>query len=181
MHMHPALQFPFDTQMILIKRRSIKKELLAAGGFIEKRIAILGGSTTHDIKEILELFLLDYGIKPAFYESEFGMYWQDAMFGNPQLDAFRPDIIFIHTSSRNITAFPAVRDSAEKIDALLEGQAGRFTAMWDRLFEKYNCAIIQNNFELPYFRLLGNMEASNIHGRINFISRLNEQFFYKRH
>ncbi|MGI5936175.1 MAG: HAD-IIIC family phosphatase [Oscillospiraceae bacterium] len=177
MHMHPALQFPFDTQMILIKRRSIKKELLAAGGFIEKRIAILGGSTTHDIKEILELFLLDYGIKPAFYESEFGMYWQDAMFGNPQLDAFRPDIIFIHTSSRNITAFPAVRDSAEKIDALLEGQAGRFTAMWDRLFEKYNCAIIQNNFELPYFRLLGNMEASNIHGRINFISRLNELFY----
>jgi len=176
--MHPALQYPFDPQIILRKRRSIKNELLEnGGGFIEKRIAILGGSTTHDIREILELFLLDYGIRPSFYESDYGMYWRDAVFGNPELDAFRPDVVFIHTSSRNITAFPAVSDSPEKIDALLESQAGRFTAMWDRLFEKYDCAIIQNNFELPYFRLLGNKEAVDIHGRINFITRLNERFY----
>jgi len=66
------------------KRRSIKKELLKTDKpFIEKRIAVLGGSTTHDIIDILELFLLNYGIRPTFYESEFNQYWQDAMFDNP--------------------------------------------------------------------------------------------------
>lgn len=42
--------------------------------------------------------------------------------------------------------------------------------------------IIQNNFEYPYFRLLGNQDASNIHGRTNFISRLNQKFYdYAQH
>lgn len=28
--------------------------------------------------------------------------------------------------------------------------------MWDRLNEIYDCPVIQNNFELPLFRTLGN-------------------------
>ena len=42
---------------------------------------------------------------------------------------------------------------------------------------KKNCPIIQNNFELPAYRLLGNRDASDIHGRINFITRLNCKFY----
>ena len=69
------LEYPFDPGYIMKKRRSIKKELLKTDKpFIEKRIAVLGGSTTHDIIDILELFLLNYGIRPTFYESEFNQY-----------------------------------------------------------------------------------------------------------
>ena len=51
------LEYPFDPGYIMKKRRSIKKELLKTDKpFIEKRIAVLGGSTTHDIIDILELF-----------------------------------------------------------------------------------------------------------------------------
>lgn len=54
------LEYPFDPGYIMKKRRSIKKELLKTDKpFIEKRIAVLGGSTTHDIIDILELFLLN--------------------------------------------------------------------------------------------------------------------------
>ena len=56
--MHLMLQYPFDPQTLLRKRRSIKKELLSKSILMEKRVAILGGSTTHDIKDMLELFLL---------------------------------------------------------------------------------------------------------------------------
>ena len=102
--MHPLLKYPFDAQTVLKKRRSIKKELLADGKpRLKKKIAMLGGSTTHDIKEITELFLLNYGIEAVFYESEFGQWWQDAMFLPDELKIFDPDIVFIHTSSRNIT------------------------------------------------------------------------------
>ena len=81
--MRKDLEYPFDPEYILKKSKHIKKELLADGtSRIRKRIAVLGGSTTHDVIRILELFLLNQGIEPVFYESEYGQYWQDAMFGN---------------------------------------------------------------------------------------------------
>lgn len=175
--MHPLLQYPFDNQTLLRKRKSLKKELLTVPGLMEKHIAILGGSTTHDIKDMLELFLLDQGIRPVFFESEYAQYWQDVMFGNPELDRLQPDIIFIHTSNRNITAFPELDSSAMKVDALLDQTLAHFTAMWDKLRENYHCPIIQNNFEYPFYRLLGNRDASDFHGKTNFITRLNLKFY----
>ncbi len=56
------LEYPFDAEWILKKKKSIRKQLLQQEGitFIDKRIAVLGGSTTNDIISILELFLLNY-------------------------------------------------------------------------------------------------------------------------
>ena len=92
---------------------------------MKKKIAVLGGSTTHDIIRILEVFLLDQGIAPEFYESEYGQYFQDAMFGNSALKDFAPDIIYIHTSSRNITAYPKPGDGKDAVDALLRSEERR--------------------------------------------------------
>ncbi|MBP5465481.1 MAG: hypothetical protein J6Y13_09960, partial [Treponema sp.] len=89
------LEYPFDSNYILTNKKKLRRRLLEEKGKrLRKRIAILGMSTTHDIKEILELFLLNYGIEPAFYESEYAQGWNDAMFDNPELVAFKPDIIF---------------------------------------------------------------------------------------
>ena len=171
------LSYPFDSAHLLKKRKSIKRELLAGGtAWLEKRIAVLGGSTTHDIIEMLDLFLLSHGIRAEFYESEYAQYWNDVMFGNHELAEFRPDIIFIHTSARNITAFPTVRDSAEAVDALLHEQFAHFEAMWRKAAQTYQCPIIQNDFEMPFYRLLGNRDAWDFRGRVNFVSRLNQKF-----
>ncbi|MGN0578981.1 MAG: HAD-IIIC family phosphatase, partial [Ruminiclostridium sp.] len=48
--------------------------------------------------------------------------------------------------------------------------------VWESLREKFGCTIIQNNFELPPFRLLGNSDCSDIHGRVSFVNRLNMLF-----
>jgi FkbH-like protein len=48
--------------------------------------------------------------------------------------------------------------------------------MWDKLAADYSCPIIQNNFEYPFWRLLGNADASFAGGRVNFITRLNLKF-----
>ena len=113
---------PFS-EKLLLKRKKIKRDLLASrNDWLEKRIAILGGSTTHDIRDVLELFLLNQGIKPAFYESEYNQYWQDVMFDNADLEEFKPDIIFIHTSNRNISKFPAMNESKKSVDELLKSQ-----------------------------------------------------------
>jgi FkbH-like protein len=168
------LSYPYDSEIIFAKRKQIRRHFLSDGQVrIEKRIAVLGGSTTHDIAGILELFLLHHGILPKFYESEFGQYWQDAMFPNSALKEFSPDIIFIHTSNRNIMQYPQMLDDAA---ALEKAESSRFSQMWDKLSAEYACPIIQNNFEYPFYRLLGNKDATDVHGRTNFIAHLNLDF-----
>lgn len=175
--MHSLLTYPFDPQTILKKRRAIRRELLASGEpRVKKKIAVLGGSTTHDIVSILELFLLDFGIEPEFYESEFGLYYEDAMFSE-ELSRFAPDLIYIHTSRRNITRFPGPSDTPESAEELLSAQYAHFEGMWEHIREKYRCPVIQNNFELPFYRLLGNRDAWDHRGQTNFVTRLNAKFY----
>jgi len=170
------LEYPFDSSYIMKKSKSLKKALLSDGSDrIHKKIAVLGGSTTHDIIRILELFLLNYGIEPEFYESEYGQYWQDAMFPG-ELNDFNPDIIYIHTSNRNITDFPTMDDSVEAVEEKLQKTYQHFETMWKKLSDTYHCPIIQNNFEAPFYRLLGNRDFFDVHGRLSFINRLNEKF-----
>lgn len=172
-----CLTYPFDGDYILKKKKSIKRELLASDkDFVEKKIAILGGSTTNDIKLVLELFLLNYGIKPEFYESEYNQFYQDAVFPNAELDGFKPDLVYIHTTNRNITNLPRLNDSAEEVQRVLDAEIDKFKAVWKGLQQKFHCPIIQNNFEYPAWRLLGNKDGSDIHGAVNFVNRLNLAF-----
>ena len=86
-----CFHYPLDTETLLRKKRRLRRELLAQNPHpLHKKIAILGGSTTNEVADQLGLFLLQYGIEAEFYQSEYGQYWQDAMFGTPELDAFRP-------------------------------------------------------------------------------------------
>lgn len=172
------LEYPFDADWILKKKKSIKRELLSREDavFLEKRIAILGGSTTNDIKNILELFLLNNGIKPVFYESEYNQFYEDGMFPNPALEQFEPDVVYIHTSNRNITEYPVMADTREMVKGKLDSVLKKFEGLWQHIADTYHCPIIQNNFEMPFYRLLGNRDASDYRGRVNFISRLNLAF-----
>ncbi len=171
------LEYPFNVEEIMKHKKQIRKELLLKENLIEKNIAILGGSTTSEIKNMLEIFLLNYGIKPKFYESEYNQYYEDAMFGNEELDSFNPDIIYIHTTNRNIMNYPTLYDDEKTVKKLLDTEYKKFEKMWNNLFGKFNATIIQNNFEYPYYRLLGNKDASDIHGKVNFITRLNQKFY----
>ena len=169
--------YPFDAETILKKKKSYKRKLLERNiPLLGKNIAILGGSTTTEITQVLELFLLNHGIEPVFYESGFAQYWQDAMYSE-ELRSFTPNIIFIHTTVRNINVWPSLRDNRENIDSMLNEQISHFTVMWDKLARDYSCPIIQNNFERPLFRLFGNKDISDFHGRSNYVSRLNQAFY----
>ena len=169
------LNYPFKSEVILRKKKSIKKELLLQGNLIEKNIAILGGSTTSEIKNILELFLLNNGIKPNFYESEYNKFYEDALFGNDILDKFNPDIVYIHTTNQNIIKYPGLKDNEIEINTLLNNELERYKSIWTSL-AKFDCAIIQNNFDLTIDRSLGNLDCSDIHGKTYFINQLNQEF-----
>lgn len=172
------LSYPLSADTLIRKKRGLKRKLLEQDiPWLDKKIAILGGSTTNDIQDFLELFLLKEGIRPTFYASEFNQYWEDAMFGNAELKAFEPDIIYVHTTSRNITQYPSVHMSLEDINQCLDAQYTHFETMWDRLQQTYHCPIIQNNFERPIYRLMGNQDIVDVHGWSNFIYRLNGRLY----
>ena len=173
------LEYPFDAEELIRRKKHYKKQLLSQNNnaFIDKKIAILGGQTTQNIKLLLELFLLNNGIKPEFYESEYNQYYEDGMFPNPELESFAPDIIYICTCIRNIPEFPVISDDPTAVETKLQSTVNKFYGLWNAVSERYHCPIIQNNFEYPFYRLMGNKDASDIHGRVNFVTSLNLRFY----
>ena len=143
-----CFDYPLDKKMLLRKKNRIKKDLLEKRPLVNKKVAVLGGSTTNEVVQQLDIFLLHNGISAEFYQSEYAQYWQDAVFGTEELNTFAPDIIYIHTNWHNIERFPSIEDSKEQVASLLENEYNRFVQMWEKLTENFHCPIIQNNFEI---------------------------------
>jgi FkbH-like protein len=169
------LDYPFNNPMILRKRKALRKELMQTTYSRKVKIAVLGGSTTSELVNILELFLLKQGLLPSFYESEYNKYYEDALFGNDTLSSFNPNIIYIHTTHENVLEFPSFAANAQDVESLLESETLRFKSIWKSL-GSYNCPIIQNNFDLPVNRSLGNLDCYDLHGKTFFLNRLNLNF-----
>jgi len=170
------LQFPIATSSILRKRIALRRELLTQPNLISTRIAILGGSTTVEIRNLIELFLLSYGIRPTFYESAYNRYSEDVLFENPELWKFKPDVVFIHTTWHNVSHFAELMEPGEDVEGRVHREVGRFVSLWEKIQAKLGALIIQNNFDLPHLRPLGNLEGSESYGRVNFLMRLNAEF-----
>ena len=171
-----AMRFPITAAEILRKRQSLKKELLGQTNLTPTRIAILGGSTTAEVKSMLELFLLAQGIQPTFYESGYNRYSEDVLFQNPDLWNFKPDIVFIHTTWHNVSEFPQLMEPEAEVEQRVGREMERFASLWEKIHTELGALIIQNNFDLPHLRPLGNLEASESFGRVNFLMRLNAEF-----
>lgn len=170
----------YDAATLLRKQKSLLKEYRERaakdGNYIVKRIAVLGGSTVTYIKNLMEIFLLSSGIAPTFYESEYNKFYEDAVFGNPELDRFKPDIIVIFTSVVNLVETPDFDDNDISIQSKIDRTYQRFVDVWQRLDERFHATVIQNNFELPPAMSLGHLEATSPYGLNRFVETLNSRF-----
>lgn len=167
-----VLDYPFDNAYILEKKKSIKRELLQNDKFIEKKIAVLSGSTIGEIKNILELFLLNYGIKPEFKVGGYNRYYEELMFDDGSLKEFAPDFIYIHTSNKNIENLPVPRDSEEAVKDKLTKEFEKFKAVCEKALS-FGAVVIVNNFEMPFYRMYGSKDAVAAQGVVNFTNKLN--------
>lgn len=153
------LTYPFDVAMLRKKQKSIRRTLLGQDRmFLKKRIAILGGSTTNQFRDFLELFLLDAGIVPVFYESAYAQYYEEAVFPNEALAEFKPDIIFVFTTIVNLKEQPSAFETKERAEERIGREYTRFQNIWKGL-DRYHVAVIQNNFEMPAHLTLGSSDA----------------------
>src|SRR4051794_2799181 len=106
-----ALRHPIDFSILARKRRALREELLSRGPHLDLRIAILAGTTTADVQDFLELFLLDLGIRPTFYVSQ--QWYEDGAVDDTKLRAFAPDVVFIHTTHRDVRTWPTIDGDAD--------------------------------------------------------------------
>ena len=168
------LDYPIDAARILQKKRALKRELSAREGLVEKRVAILSGSTIGEVQNILELFLLAQGVRPVFWQGGYGLFYENLLFDDGSLADFAPDFLYIHISSRNIRSWPCPADTARQADELLESEYARLEA-GAKAALKFGWPVILNKLDLPVYRVMGNREGSDPRGRVRFARRLNEK------
>jgi FkbH-like protein len=161
---------------LLRSRRRLRRELAAADGLQAIRIAVLGGSTTNELVDLWELLLLSKGYAPTFYQSEYAQFYEEAVHHTQALVDFAPDLVYIHTSYRNVVHLPSTGADEAQFEAAAEAEFARYRQVWSSLTAVLSCQILQNNFELPPYRPLGNLEASSSSGTSRFLLALNTKF-----
>jgi FkbH-like protein len=159
-----------------LKRKSLRRQFLASANLQDVRIAVLGGSTTNEVVDLLELLLLAEGFRPAFYQSEYNRYYEEAVFESESLLSFRPEITYIHTSCVNVQGFPPLNATAIDFEESLGTEMQRFQGIWQSLHDKIGCLVIQNNFDLPPVNILGNFDGVSYGGKTRFVNALNLEF-----
>ena len=142
----------------------------------ECKIAILSGSTTSLVSRLLKLFLLNNGIKAEIFEGHFGNFFIDAMNPSAELVAFKPDIIYVHTSRVNLKSFGKVRDfqNNDSSDSLVTQEVSQAKAIWKSLNDRFDCWIIQNNIDLTPDSSLGNSEGTEAMGHNSVAREINQ-------
>ena len=143
----------------------------------ECKIAILSGSTTSLVSRLLKLFLLNNGIKTEIFEGHFGNFFSDAMNLSTELLAFKPDIIYIHSSRVNLKSFGNLRGfvTSDNDDAFVDAEISQSLKIWKSLSGRFDCWIIQNNFDLPTDLTLGNSEATEAFGHNLVTNEINRR------
>ena len=171
--MKEILKYPFDSLDILRKHKSIKRQLIESTNLINKKVFVASGTTSDEVIKILEIFLLASGIRADILQGDYGVFYEDLAFENKQLAEFNPDIIYVHSSFKNIINAPEIGDDVELFYKKVDCEYERLKEIWTNVETNYKCQIIQNNFELPPARPLGNIESYHHNGMINFINNLN--------
>ena len=166
-----TLEYPFDTGKILRKKKVLKRFLLEKKNLIDIKIAVLGSTTSFEIIDQLELFLLKSGFKPKFYFCEYGQHYNVVMFDEKELINFKPDIVYLNVSTESIDGIDNPNKSSKE---KAENEFNKLLKVWKKLDKNFNCSVIQDNFEFPLVRPLGNFSFSSTTSSSHTVSLLNE-------
>ncbi len=160
---------------LLRRHQGLGRELRNRPNLLTTRIAFLCGSTVNEVAALLELLLLEQGIQPVFYFSDYNKYFEEAVLDSARLAKFKPNIIFVYTSSANVQGWPSLDTTEPELNAQVAAESMRFSAIWNGL-KPLGAMVMQNNFELSLQRRFGNYDAVSPAGRTRFIHLLNAEF-----
>jgi FkbH-like protein len=165
----PLLDYP----SLMSLRRFLKAPRAAAGSHA-MRLAILGGPTTIQLRQLIELFLAGEGIAAEIYEAEYGLFRQEILSDGSALDAFRPEVVFLATSARDVGRFPPIDADLQTVERLADAELTQWQGLWARAQSRWNATIVQNNFEVAPHSVLGHHALRHPASREGYLRRLNQ-------
>jgi FkbH-like protein len=139
------------------------------------RIAVLGSMTTKQLVDLLDLYMQPAAIAPVFYESEYGTINQEILDPASGLHEFKPDLILIFTSWRDLKLRPNLTDDRDEVRHKVRAEVAAWTSLWTTIRQNIRCQIIQSNFAAPPWRTMGNLDARHPAGLRRYISLVNNE------
>jgi FkbH-like protein len=137
------------------------------------RLAILGGPTTIQLRQLIELFLASEGIVAEIYEAEYGLFRQEILTPGSGLDAFGPEIVFLATGARDVTRLPPLEADEPAVAQFAETELADWLQLWETAKSRWNATLIQNNFDPPFDRIFGHYTLRHPAARESYLARLN--------
>lgn len=137
------------------------------------RIAILGGATTDFLEQPLRLELETLGLGCVLHSSSYNTYVPEMLDATSDSVAFGPDVAVFLTTPYNIADWPAVGDSREAVQQLVDRVCDHWLSLCEAFHGNTNCEIILNNQHLLPARVTGNLGSHLPWDRNNFLRQIN--------
>jgi FkbH-like protein len=137
------------------------------------KLAILGGFTTHQLRDFIELYLFAAGVPAEIYEADYGVFQQEILSPSSGLYEFKPNVVYLATHWRNLGHLPKLPNSEKEVSALLEAEYRDWALLWQTAHDRLGCQILQNNFDTPPWRSLDNHEIRHSATLSRFIAEIN--------
>jgi FkbH-like protein len=163
---------PFPHQAALARR--LKKILPEIPKLRPLRIALLGNGTLNHFAETLIFWLALEGFRAEIYLAPYGAFRQEILDPHSALYAFKPDVVWLFTTARDINASQVdCGAAASACEAVAAAVISEWRNLWQRLRACASVLILQNNLEAPAVRVFGHYDGAVPWSRANLIRRIN--------
>ncbi len=169
----PTLDYT-SAQSLFRLRKILREANVCSPG--TTRLAVVGGFTTKQLSQFVDLFLFSAGVDADIYEADYGTFRQEILDPGSQLYSFEPQTIFIATSWRDLAHWPDFQEDQAGLRKLVAAELADWAGLWQTAYDRLGCQIIQNNFDLPAWRTLANHEMRHPGSRGAFIAKVNDAF-----
>ena len=136
------------------------------------RIAILGGATTDFLEQPLKLELESLGLGCVLHSSSYNTYVPEMLDATSESAAFSPDVAVFLTTPYNIADWPAVGDSQDSVQALVDRVCDHWLGLCEAFHSHTNCEIVINNQHLFPARVTGNLGSKLPWDRNSFLRQV---------
>lgn len=140
------------------------------------RLAVLGSFTTGQLIAMIELNLFAAGVVAEVYEADYGVFRQEILDPTSGLYDFQPQVLFLATSWRDLGGAPALHGDPAESHKLVDAEVDRWLNLWNTAYGRLGCQIVQNNFDAPAWRQLGNYELRHPTSLRRYSAAVNQAF-----
>ena len=137
------------------------------------RLAILATSTVDHFIDVLKFWLAKQGFRVEVYSSPFDTVHQTVLDSKSSLYAFAPEFVWFFNNFRDVPFSVSFGASQNECDSAINDTVKKFTELWKVIQKNLPCHILQNNVELPNFRVFGNLEGSVAWSQTNLLRKFN--------